>query len=145
MEFTINENLLCIHELKYIATFLHLVHCHLIYKRTKLNKILTLAAPRSINVGPRPIVYIDLSIIDTRNGRIPTGLEKKNSIDVQIATAIQRRTENNGESVPVKCGRCLFLPRTKLENVKIFATLLYIASQAQDTEFHNNPLYTLYI
>lgn len=32
---------------------------------------------------------------------MPTGLEMKNSIAVQSATAIQRRTENNGESVPV--------------------------------------------
>ena len=72
---------------------------------------------------------MDLSITDTRNGRIPTGLEKKNSIDVQIATAIQSRTENNGESVPVKCGRSLFLLRTKLEHVKIFVTLLYIIQQ----------------
>ena len=46
------------------------------------------------------MVYIDLSMTDTRNGRMPTGLEKKNSIDVQIATATQRRTENIGESVP---------------------------------------------
>lgn len=107
----------------YSYTFRFSTLFQLIYKRTKLNKILTLAAPRSINVGPRPIVYIDLSIIDTRNGRIPTGLEKKNSIDVQTATAIQRRTENNGESVPVKCGRSLFLLRTKVENVKIFATV----------------------
>lgn len=64
--------------------------------------VLTLAAPRSINVGPSPIVYIDLRITDTRNGRIPTGLEKKNSTAVQTATAIQRRTENNGESVPTQ-------------------------------------------
>lgn len=67
---------------------------------------------------------MDLSITDTRNGRIPTGLEKKNSIDVQIATAIQRRTENNGESVPVKCGRSLFFLSTNLENVKIFAAFI---------------------
>jgi hypothetical protein len=46
------------------------------------------------------MVYIDLSIMDTRNGRIPTGLEKKNSIEVQITTAIHRRAENVGESVP---------------------------------------------
>ena len=46
------------------------------------------------------MVYIDLSMTDTRNGRMPTGLEKKNSIDVQIATATQRRAENIGESVP---------------------------------------------
>jgi len=32
---------------------------------------------------------------------MPTGLEMKNSIAVQSATAIQRRTEINGESVPV--------------------------------------------
>lgn len=33
---------------------------------------------------------------------MPTGLEMKNSIAVQKATAIQRSTENNGESVPVQ-------------------------------------------
>lgn len=86
-------------------SYIFTLNTQLIFNSTKLSKVLTFAAPRSINVGPRPIVYIDLSITDTRNGRIPTGLEKKNSIDVQIATAIQRRTENNGESVPVKCGR----------------------------------------
>lgn len=47
-------------------------------------------------------MYIDLRITDTKKGRIPTGLEKKNSIAVQTASAIQRRTENNGESVPGK-------------------------------------------
>lgn len=98
LEFTANP---WIKAYSYIFT----LNTQLIYNSTKLSKVLTFAAPRSINVGPRPIVYIDLSITDTRNGRIPTGLEKKNSIDVQIATAIQRRTENNGESVPVKCGR----------------------------------------
>lgn len=66
-----------------------------------LFRVLTLAAPRSIKVGPSPIVYIDLRITDTKKGRIPTGLEMKNSIAVQNATAIQRRSENNGESVPV--------------------------------------------
>lgn len=81
-------------------------------------------------------MYIDLSIIDTRNGRIPTGLEKKNSIDVQIATAIQRRTENNGESVPVKCGKNVLLLRIKLKNGKIFAALLYMLSLSQS----HNPL-----
>lgn len=57
-----------------------------------------------MSVGPKPMVYIDLSMTDTRNGRIPTGLEKKNSTDVQMATAIQRRTENSGESMPGKDG-----------------------------------------
>lgn len=88
-------------------------------------------------MGPRPIVYIDLSITDTRNGRIPTGLEKKNSMDVQIATAIHRRTENNGESVPVKCEKSLFLPRTNLENVKTFATLFHITRIASQAMGHN--------
>lgn len=78
-----------------------------------------------MSVGPKPIVYIDLSIIDTRNGRIPTGLEKKNSIDVQMATAIHRRMENSGESVPVKSRRSLFLLRRKLKNAKILAVHLY--------------------
>lgn len=84
------------------------------------SKILTLAAPRSINVGPRPIVYIDLSITDTRNGRMPTGLEKKNSMDVQIATAIQRRTENNGESVPVKCEQKFIFTKKMLKPLPLY-------------------------
>lgn len=73
-------------------------------EQRKYFKILTLAAPRRIKVGPRPIVYMDLSITDTRKGRIPTGLGKKKSREVQMATAIQRSTENNGERVPRKKG-----------------------------------------
>lgn len=40
--------------------------------------------------------------MDTKKGRIPTGLETKNSIAVQNVTAIHRTTENNGESVPAE-------------------------------------------
>lgn len=58
---------------------------------------------------------MDLSIMDTRNGRIPTGLEKKNSIDVQTATETQRRTENNGESVPTtkKKEKQIYIPKRR--------------------------------
>lgn len=84
-----------------------------------------------MSVGPRPMVYIDLSMIDTRNGRIPTGLEKKKSMDVQMATAIQRRTENSGESVPGK-GGAVTCHQEQRENTEILL-LCFIYTQSCGT------------
>lgn len=85
------------------------------------------------------MVYIDLSMIDTRNGRMPTGLEKKNSIDVQIATATQRRAENSGESVPGKCG-WVICHKEQRENMEILAS---VQTKPQDTGSQNNLFHVL--
>lgn len=58
-------------------------------------------------------------------------------MDVQIATAIHRRTENSGESVPVKCETRLFLPRTNLDDVKTFAMLFHITHIASQATGHH--------
>ena len=95
-----------------------------------------------MSVGPRPMVYIDLSMTDTRNGRMPTGLEKKNSIDVQMATATQSRAENSGESVPGKCGQ-VTCHQEHRENKEILVSVLHVQTKPWYTGSQNSPFHVL--
>lgn len=77
---------------------------------------------------------------------MPTGLEMKNSIAVQNATAIQRSTENNGESVPVQRRKgdlrkasleTPFFTKKRIQNINSFA------SRANKSPIHASQLLTM--
>lgn len=63
---------------------------------------LTLVAPRSSSVGPRPIVYMERRMTVIRKARMPPRLGRMKSIDVVMATATHSKTDIKGGRTPTR-------------------------------------------